>query len=153
MAAGGYPFTAFNFSVEINVPNVLPNVCEAAFSECDGLELTMEVKTIKEGGNNARLIRLTGMLSYGQLTLKRGMTASADLWTWFDAFVADPSLRAEGEVVVLAADRATPHARFTLSRVVPLKVKAPPLNAKDGVIAIEELQLAYDWLARRATDA
>ena len=33
----------------------LPRVCNAAFAECDGLEMTMEVKTIREGGNNAQL--------------------------------------------------------------------------------------------------
>ena len=41
----------------------LPRVCNAAFSECDGLEMTMEVKTIKEGGNNAQLHRLAGPLA------------------------------------------------------------------------------------------
>ena len=33
-----------------------------------------------------------------------------------------------------------------LSRCVPVKLKAPPLNAKDGAVAIEELQLAYESL-------
>ncbi|MBO0779033.1 MAG: phage tail protein, partial [Ktedonobacteraceae bacterium] len=57
-----YPFTTFNFAVEINVPEIadLPTyLCDAAFSECDGLEMTMEVKTIREGGNNGKQIRLT----------------------------------------------------------------------------------------------
>src|SRR5262249_21990389 len=34
--------------------------------------------------------------------------------------------------------------RFILKRCLPVKVKAPSLNAKDGMIAIEELQLAYE---------
>ena len=38
--------------------------------------------------------------------------------------------------------------RFFLERCLPLKLKAPPLNAKEGVVAIEELQLAYEWLSR-----
>jgi len=33
-----------------------------------------------------------------------------------------------------------------MSRCVPVKIKAPALNAKDGGIAIEELQLAYETL-------
>ena len=37
-------------------------------------------------------------------------------------------------------------ARFQLSKCVPIKIKAPALNAKDGQIAIEELQLAYETL-------
>jgi phage tail-like protein len=140
-----YPFTAFNFSVEIAVPGVTPKVCNASFAECDGLELTMDVKTIREGGNNGRQVRLAGGYSYGQLTLKRGMTASFDLWSWFKALLTDPSLRADAEVVLLAPN-GSERARFLLSRCVPVKLKAPPLNARDGTVAIEELQLAYEAL-------
>ena len=78
------PFTAFNFSVELASPDGGSDpMCNAAFAECDGLEQTMDVKTIREGGNNARQIRLAGTVSYSQLTLKRGMTDSFDLWNWF----------------------------------------------------------------------
>ncbi len=141
-----YPFTAFNFAVEINVPDVSSTACNASFAECDGLEMTMDVKTIREGGNNGRLHRLTGPLSYAQLTLKRGMTASFELWDWFGAVLDRPSLRADAEVVVFAADGKTERARFLLTRCLPVKLKAPPLNAKDGMVAIEELQLAYETL-------
>jgi phage tail-like protein len=141
-----YPFTAFNFSVEINVPDVSSQICKATFSECDGLEMTMDVKTIREGGNNGKQIRLTGPLNFGQLTLKRGMTSSFDLWTWVETVMVNPALRADAEVVLLAGDRTTERARFVLSRCVPVKLKAPTLNAKDGTIAIEELQLAYESL-------
>ena len=55
-----YPFTAFNFSVEINTSGGKELLCAAAFSDCDGLEMTMDVKTIREGGNNGKQIRLTG---------------------------------------------------------------------------------------------
>lgn len=148
-----YPFTAFNFAVEIRVPGVSPKACNAAFSECDGLETTMEVKTIREGGNNGAQIRLTGPLSYGLLTLKRGMTASFDLWDWLDRVAREPSLRADAEVVLLAPDGTTERARFVLSRCVPTKLKAPALNAKDGAVAIEELQLAYEMLSFKRPQA
>lgn len=144
-----YPFTAFNFAVEINVPDLSPKVCHASFSDCDGLEMTMDVKTIREGGNNGRQIRLTGPLNFGQLTLKRGMTANFDLWDWFSAMLSRPRLRADAEVVLLAADGTTERARFILSRCLPVKLKAPALNAKDGMVAIEELQLAYESLTLR----
>ena len=144
-----YPFTAFNFLVEINVPGVTRRACSAAFAECDGLEMTMEVKTIREGGNNGAQIRLTGPLGYGMLTLKRGMTASFDLWDWLDRVLLQPALRADAEVVLLAPDGTTERARFALSRCLPTKLKAPALNAKDGTVAIEELQLAYERLSLR----
>src|SRR5205814_2960950 len=94
---GAVPFTAFNFAVEIRVEGVAEQICDAAFSECDGLEMTMDVKTIREGGNNGKEIRLTGGFKYGQVTMKRGMTATFDLWDWFNLMLADQSLRADAE--------------------------------------------------------
>jgi phage tail-like protein len=140
------PFTAFNFAVEINRGEDGHPLVNASFAECDGLEMNLEVKTIREGGANHRQIRLNGMVAYGQLTLKRGMTDSFDLWDWFRDSVNDPRLRANAEVVLLAADGATERARFVLSRCVPIKLKAPAMNAKDGQIAIEEMQVAYETL-------
>jgi len=41
------------------------------------------------GGNNRRPIHLAGPISYGQLTLKRGMTTDFGLWEWFEAVQRD----------------------------------------------------------------
>lgn len=140
------PFTSFNFTVEIVRAGQSESLVSAAFAECDGLEVTMEVKTIREGGNNGQQVRLTGPFNLGQVTLKRGMTENFDLWDWVTATLHDPALRADAEVVVLAADGRTRRVSFVLTRCLPVKLKAPPLNAKDGMIAIEELQLAYESL-------
>lgn len=141
------PFTAFNFAVEIVPEGASSPLVSASFAECDGLEMGMEVKTIREGGSNDRQIRLAGPATYGQLTLKRGMTeASFELWKWLGDSVADPSLRAQAEVVLLGADGAQERARVVLQRCLPVKLKVPALNAKDGAVAVEELQLAYERL-------
>ncbi len=147
------PFTGFNFAVEISVPGVSNKICNAAFSDCDGLEMTMDVKTIREGGNNARQIRLSGPMNFGTLTLKRGMTRTFDLWDWITRLQTEPGLRADAEVVLLAADGSTERARFLLSRCVPAKLKAPPMNAREGGVAIEELQLAYESLSLKKPGA
>ena len=150
-----YPFSAFNFSVEITPGPESPPLCHAAFAECDGLEMSMDVKTIREGGNNGVQIKLAGPVTYGQLTLRRGMTSSFDLWEWFERVVYDPRVRASAVVVLYAADRTTKRATWTLQRCVPVKIKAPALNARDGVVAIEEMQLGYESLrlGRAATGA
>src|ERR687885_1522109 len=147
-----HPFVAFNFAVEIRVDGVAMQVCDAAFSECDGLEMTMDVKTIREGGNNGKQIRLTGPYNYGNVTLKRGMTATFDLWKWLDLMLTQPNLRADADVIIFAPNHTEERARFRLTRCVPVKLKAPPLNAKDGMIAIEELQLSYESLTLKDQD-
>ena len=139
------PFTAFNFSVEIVPDGASSPLVSAAFSDCDGLELTMEVKTIREGGSNDRQVRLAGPAAFGQLTLKRGMsTDSFELWNWMTDCIANPGKRAQATVVLFAADGVTERARVLLQRCLPVKLKAPALNAREGGIAVEELQLAYE---------
>lgn len=146
-----YPFMAFNFAVEIKVEGMEMQICDAAFAECDGLEMTMDVKTIREGGNNGKQIRLTGPMNYSSLTLKRGMTETFDLWKWIELMQTNPETRANAEVVIFTHDKNSDakkkvKAKFMLSGCIPVKLKAPPLNAKDGGVAIEELQLAYESL-------
>jgi phage tail-like protein len=140
-----YPFMAFNFAIEIKVDGVAEQICDAAFAECDGLEMTMDVKTIREGGNNGKQIRLTGPINYASLTLKRGMTETFDLWKWVELMQTNPDTRADAEIIIFSPDKQV-KAKFLLSRCVPVKLKAPTLNAKDGGVAIEELQLAYESL-------
>lgn len=151
MMAGHDLYTAFNFLVEIDVPTSKDGskntLCQAGFAECDGLEMNITPKTIREGGNNGRQIHLASAVSYGQLSLKRGMTDNFDLWNWFED-VHGPDgreARANGRVVMLSGDGREMMV-FMLDRCMPIKIKAPALNAKDGQIAIEEFQLVYEML-------
>jgi len=141
------PFTSFNFLVEIDVDGVSNMVCAAVFSDVDGLEMTLEPKTIREGGNNTGPVHMAGQVGYGQLTLKRGMTQSFDLWTWFDAVAAPGGggLRGSANIVMLGSD-GTEQVQFQLTGCLPVKLKAPALNAKDGLLAIEEMSLVYELL-------
>jgi hypothetical protein len=61
--------------------------------------------------------------------------------------------RATGEIAMLSSDRAREVARFKLTGCLPVKLKAPPLNAGDGLIAIEEAQIAFETLEVEEGDA
>jgi phage tail-like protein len=159
MADDTYPFTNFNFLVEVTAPDGLglPDpLCTGAFSECDGLEMTMEPKTVREGGNNTQQIHLVGPVTYGNLTLKRGMTSDQDLWVWFNAVVASPAAptRLRGAlasaVITMLDAGGQPTVVYNLYDCLPIKIKASPLNAKDGVLAIEEMQIAYSYFTIEA---
>ena len=109
------PFTAFDFRVEIRLPGAAEPLCEAAFAECDGMEMRFEVTSLQEGGDRAGRRLLAGPASFGELTLRRGMTESFDLWKWC---VADPSVRADARVVMLAED-GSERAAFRLRGACP----------------------------------
>lgn len=154
--ADEYPFTAFRFDVQLVVQNhkqvdLTSPLCGALFAECDGLEMSMEPKTVKEGGNNLEQIHLPGPVSYGQLTLKRGMTANLDLWKWFNAAAGGLNrgqdankrgLTAQG-LVTMRDGAGQPTLLFDLFGCLPVKMKGSALNAKDGQVAVEEMQIAY----------
>jgi phage tail-like protein len=149
-----YPFTSFNFLVFLTIENptelsLSSPLCNAEFSECDGLEMTMEPKTVREGGNNTQVIHLVGAVSYGNLTLKRGMTKNQDLWKWFTASVASPTASVKrrgmlaGAEIIMRDAAGNGQVRYRLFDCLPIKLKAAPLNAKDGIVALEEMQIAY----------
>lgn len=142
------PFTTFNFQVELKLNDQKEPLCEAGFSECSGLEMTMQPKTIQEGGRNHQQIHLMGTTTYGQLSLKRGMTDSLELWNWFDLVLQEDNhwLRAEGSIEMLAPDPGVKQVIFRLTNCLPVRIRAPALNAKDGLIAIEEMSIAYERL-------
>ena len=145
-----HPFTSFNFLVEIQVKDLGEELCQATFSECDGLEMTVEPKTIREGGRNSGPVHMSGPVSYAQLTLKRGMTANVDLWRWFERVAGGQGgLRGTAEISMLSGNR-TEQLRFLLDGCLPVKLKAPALNAADGQIAIEEMQIAYESLTLKS---
>lgn len=141
------PFSAFNFEVHIRRESDGQELCDAGFSECDGLDLSMEFKTLRSGGDNTRQYRVAGPASFAPLTLKRGATRGFDLLRWFQGTLADPRQRADAQVVLLAADGEAAVVTLNLTRCLPVKLKTPPLNARDGLIAVEELQLVYESMS------
>jgi phage tail-like protein len=145
------PFVAFRFEVvlDLDTPTagLVSPLCDAAFAECDGLELTMQTKTLEVGGVNDRQVHLIGPVTAGQLTLKRGMTTNLQLWQWFAQGTKPGSvLTAHGTVIIWDAD-GTPGLEFTLTGCLPARMRAPSLNARaEGGVAVEELGLVYDRL-------
>ena len=80
------------------------------------------------------------------MTLRRGMTESFDLWDWCSAVKRDPAVRADARVVMLG-DGGEPRAVFRLRGCLPARLRAPRLDAVDGIVAVEELQIACESLA------
>ena len=74
------------------------------------------------------------------------MTSNIDLWKWFTQSVSGDTRSARGEAVVIMRNgEGQEQVRFKVHDCLPLKMKAPALNAKEGLLAIEEMQLAYRY--------
>lgn len=121
-------------------------LCRGAFSDCTGLEATMEPKVIKVGGSNYGAVQRAGQVSFATVVLKRGMTDTRDLWNWF-AKVGAGAYAYRLQVEIEMRNSANePMVRWALRRAMPVKFKAADLNAKGSEIGIEELHLAHEGL-------
>ena len=105
---------------------------------------------------------MSGPLTYGQLTLKRGMTSNFDLWDWFESSQEDRNMRIDGEIQLLSVKRTlqnkkpvtknTKNVVFKIFNCLPIKIVAPSLNAASGEVAVEEMQIAYERLKREVSE-
>lgn len=143
-------FIAFRFHVKLfERDGAGPVLCQGAFSEVSGLEATMAPKALKEGGRNWGEVQLAGPTSFSPVVLKRGITALADLWAWFDTVTrgANYALRYSGVIEVFHPARPeAPALVWRLTRVLPTRFKGPDLSATASQVAIEELHLAHEGL-------
>lgn len=156
-----YPFSLFRFHVEFKRVEVNTleesdevGLCQGAFSDCTGLEATMEPKVIKAGGANYGAFQRVGPVTFGTVVLKRGITTSRDLWKWFSHVTekAKSAYRLNVRITVDAAGDAGPEPAFIvrLSRALPVKLKIGDLSGKASEIGIEELHLAHEGLSLEA---
>lgn len=164
-----YPFSLFRFEVEFHREDPARGaaagraLCRGAFSEITGLEATMEPRAIKCGGANYGPFQRAGPVTFGTVILKRGVTTSRDLWTWFSrinqqgrtAIRLDVVVKAFGEVEPAAPpgdpDRSSnpsrePRLTVQIRRALPVKFKAGDFNARSQEVAVEELHLVHEGL-------
>ncbi len=149
-----YPMHVFRFQVDFEEQLIVKDndtskvvLCSGAFSECSGLEATMEPKVIKEGGRNWGAIQRTGKVTFATLVLKRGMTVTRDLWKWYE-FVGTGKYAHRLNVIVTMFDTSGQAVlAWKVAQALPIKFKAADLNAKGTDVAIEELHLAHEGLS------
>jgi len=144
------PYGSFNFLVTF-VDSATSGAAQSrpsgGFSECSGLEMTMDVEEYKEGGNNGLILRFPTRVKWANLRLKRGLALADDLWQWHYDFSQGVVLRRDG-VVTLLDDRQNPVKVWSFTRGLPVKWSGPSLNAAQGQLAIEELEIAHEGLKR-----
>jgi phage tail-like protein len=116
------------------------------FSECGGLEMSLQVEEFREGGNNGRLLKFPTRVTWSNITLKKGVTSGTELWDWHYSFTEGKGKRRDG-VIVLLDDRQVPHNVWYFRRGLPVKYTGPALNATQSSVAIESVEIAHEGLS------
>lgn len=134
------PFGRYNFLLEIE------GVTQAGFSEVGGLTNETEVIEYREGNDKVNSPRkIPGLTRYGNLILKRGVTADQSLWNWRKAVIDGQVDRRSGSIILLDESRAE-ILRWNFFNGWPCKWEGPALKAKSNEVAIETLEIAHERL-------
>lgn len=134
------PYRSFNFVVEIE------GVPSAGFASVSGLAGELQVVEYREGADPLSSSRkLPGRVAYPNVVLRRGVTASRDLWDWFQTGVEGQVERRDVAIVLLDNSRQ-PVLRWLLRNAWVTKFEAPELDASANEVAIETIELVHERL-------
>lgn len=145
-ALTGDPLVSFNFMVEIS------GVITGYFQEASGLGSESEViehKIMAPGAKESIVRKVPGRLKWGDIVLKRGITASMDFYDWRKQ-VEDGKVegaRKDGSVVMYDQAHAEV-ARWNFTKGWPSKISGPSVKADGNDIGVEELTIVHEGIKR-----
>jgi phage tail-like protein len=140
------PYAQFNFLVDLGTGNT--DGPHAGFQECSEIGMSVDVVEYRNGNEKENGVRkLTGLARYPDVTLKRGIIGSLDLYQWLDD-IRNGNQAALRTVVVqlMNEDHSAVVQEWKLIRARAVRHVSGPLNAKDSNVAMEEITLAYERL-------
>ena len=144
-ALSGDPLVSANFGVEIG------SVITGYFTECSGLgsENDVTVHNVM-GPNGVEVVRkVPGRLKWGDITLKRGISTSMDLWTW-RKMVEDGDVagaRTDGSIIMYDQE-GTEVARWNFEKGWPSKISGPSVKSDSNEIVVEEITIVHEYIER-----
>lgn len=134
------PLKNFNFRVEID------GIQKVAFTEVTGLSSEVDCIEYREGGDTT-IRKFPGLPRFGNITLKRGVTKSAELQNWHRNVLNGVADRRNGAVILLDEER-NELVRWNFFNAFPRKWEGPQLNATGNEVAIESLELCCEGIER-----
>jgi len=140
------PYGQFNFLVDLGTGKT--DGPQAGFQEVGGLSQEVTVAEYRNGNSKENsVIKVTGLNKVADVTLKRGIIGSLDLYQWLDQIRnGDVNALRTVTIQLQSEDHSATVLTFKLLRARIIKHTSGPLNAKSGDVAIEELVLAYERL-------
>lgn len=144
-AVSGDPLVSFNFSLEVS------GAVSGYFTEVSGLGSEHEVIEHKIMGDSSKEVvrKIPGRLKWGDITLKRGITANMDMWTWRKQ-VEDGSVssaRKDGSIMMFDQEGSIV-ARWDFKAGWPSKVTGPTPKSDSNEVGIEEMVIVHEFITR-----
>lgn len=147
MADQFYETVNFHFAVNFALQGA--KSVDVKFQSVTGLDSTIDIETIKEGGENRFEHVVPTRRKYGPLILKRGLLApgASGITEWLKRAFDDQVYETLETVVINLLDEEHQSVmHWKINNVWPRSWKIGELNAGRGEILIETLELNYNRL-------
>jgi phage tail-like protein len=125
--------------------SAIADVALGGFSECSGLEMSMDVQEYMEGGRNGHVLKFPTRVKWSNIILKKGIGAGSALWDWNYEFVEGRGKRRDG-IIMLMNDLHIPNHVWYFRRGLPIKYTGPGMNASQNSIAIEAIEITHEGI-------
>ena len=140
------PYGQFNFLVDLGDGDT--DGVRAGFQEVSAIGMEVAVTEYRNGNSKENsVMKITGLNKATDVTMKRGLIGSLDLYQWLDQ-IRNGNAQAYRTVTVRlqSEDHTETVQTWKLLRARIVKHVSGPFNAKSSEVAIEELVLAYERL-------
>ncbi len=140
------PYVQFNFLVDLGTG--VTDGPQAGFQECSNIGMEVTVAEYRTGNMVENSVqKITGLNKATDVTLKRGVIGSLDLYQWLDQIRnGDQAALRTVTIQLQNEDHTTVVQTWKLLRARIIKHVSGPLNAKGTDVAMEELTVAYERL-------
>jgi len=133
------PYLQQRFAIQID------QIVVALFSECSALTIETETLEYQEGGVNTYTHKLPTRTKYGNITLKRGLDESHELYDWY-LKVVDGKANRRNLSIIMYDILGKAVRRWDLMGAYPCKWTGPDLRVDTSAVAVETVELAHSGL-------
>jgi len=139
------PLTGFSFALDAG------DQIKGYFTEISGLGSETEVveHKIVDGKGRDLIQKVPGRLKFTDVTLKRGVTKTVDMWDWRKLVEDGNIVGARTNASITMFDQSlTPVAAWELINVWPSKITGPQMQSDSTAFGIEEMTLVFEDMKR-----
>jgi len=140
------PLVAFKFGLEIE------GKLSGFFTSVGGIGSESEVvehKYVNPDTGETIIQKIPGRLTWTEVTLKRGVTSTIDVWEWRQQVIDGKVDEARTNCSIVAYNQANEEiARWNFENAWPSKVTGPDMDAGSQDYMVEEMTIVHEGMVR-----
>lgn len=138
-----YPPVGFHFLVKFSGLGL--SAIDHQFQSVSGLAVDIETEEVAEGGENRFKHKFPVKTKYPNLVLKRGLVIHSKVIDWCRDAIENFEFKPIDLTVILLNEQHLPLISWNIVHAYPVKWAVEDLNAEESKLAVESIELTYNY--------